>query len=90
MINFAEVIRGNNGTLTRPNNSKSDRNFKNPFQSFLMAGFECADHQNLFGERHDLIKLTGHDPFINEDYLRLPEIGITSIREGIRWSFVKK
>ncbi|WDF45607.1 hypothetical protein PQ459_11930 [Chryseobacterium sp. KACC 21268] len=65
-------------------------NFKNPFQSFLMAGFECADQQNAFGERVDLIKLTGHDRFINEDYQRLTEIGITTIREGIRWSFVEK
>lgn len=65
-------------------------NFKNPLQSFLMAGFECADQQNAFGERVDLIKLTGHDRFINEDYKRLTEIGITTIREGIRWSFVEK
>ena len=65
-------------------------NFKNPFQSFLMAGFECADQQNAFGERVDLIKLTGHDRFINEDYQRITEIGITTVREGIRWSFVEK
>lgn len=55
-----------------------------------MAGFECADQQNAFGERVDLIKLTGHDRFINEDYQRLTEIGIKTVREGIRWSFVEK
>ena len=55
-----------------------------------MAGFECADQQNAFGERVDLIKLTGHDRFINEDYHRLTDIEITTIREGIRWSFVEK
>lgn len=55
-----------------------------------MAGFECADQQNAFGERVDLIKLTGHDRFINEDYQRLTKIGITTVREGIRWSFVEK
>ena len=65
-------------------------NSKNPFQSFLMAGFECADHQNAFGERVDLIKLTGHDRFIDQDYQRLTEVGITTIREGIRWSHVEK
>lgn len=65
-------------------------NFENPFQSFLMAGFECADHQNAFGERVDLIQLTGHDRFIKEDYQSLTEIGIKTIREGIRWSFVEK
>ena len=56
----------------------------------MMAGFECADQQNAFGERVDLIKLTGHDRFINNDYQRLTEIGITTVREGIRWSFVEK
>lgn len=63
---------------------------KNPFQSFLMAGFECADQQNAFGERVDLIKLTGHDRFINEDYQSIKNLEITTVREGIRWSFVEK
>lgn len=62
----------------------------NPFRSFLMAGFECADHQNAFGERVDLIDLTGHDRFISEDYQNLGEIEIATVREGIRWSFVEK
>lgn len=65
-------------------------NFKNPFQSFLMAGFECADHQNAFGERVDLVKLTAHDRFLNADYELLNQIGIKTVREGIRWSFVEK
>lgn len=63
---------------------------ENLFRSFLMAGFECADHQNAFGERVDLIKLTGHDRFMNEDYQKLNEIGIKTVREGIRWSHVEK
>lgn len=65
-------------------------NFKNPFQSFLMAGFECADHQNAFGERVDLVKSTAHDRFLNADYELLNQIGIKTVREGIRWSFVEK
>ncbi|WP_294266647.1 hypothetical protein [uncultured Chryseobacterium sp.] len=63
---------------------------ENPFRSFLMAGFECADHQNAFGERIDLIELTGHDRLIGEDYENLREIGMATVREGIRWSFVEK
>jgi len=55
-----------------------------------MGGFECADHQNAFGERIDLVQLTGHDRFINEDYQRLTEVNIKTIREGIRWNFVEK
>lgn len=62
----------------------------NPFHSFIMGGFECADHQNAFGERIDLIVLTGHDRMINEDYKQLREINITTVREGIRWSYVEK
>lgn len=65
-------------------------NSENPFQSFLMAGFECADHQNAFGDRVDLIEITGHDRFINEDYKSLKDLEIKTVREGIRWSKVEK
>ena len=61
-----------------------------PFRSFIMGGFECADHQNAFGERVDLTELTGHDRHLAEDYNSLKEIGIYTVREGIRWSFVEK
>lgn len=70
--------------------NRQDIDLKNPFQSFLMGGFECADHQNAFGERVDLVMLTGHDRIINDDYERLTDIGITTVREGIRWSHVEK
>lgn len=63
---------------------------ENPFHSFLMGGFECADHQNAFGERIDLIELTGHDRLISGDYERLRKIDFTTVREGIRWSKVEK
>ena len=43
----------------------------NPFSSFLMAGFECADHQNAFGERIDLYKASGHDIYLQHDYNEL-------------------
>ncbi|MCU7613494.1 hypothetical protein N0B16_03510 [Chryseobacterium sp. GMJ5] len=62
----------------------------NPFSSFLMGGFECADHQNAFGERIDLIALTGHDRMLEGDYEMLADIQIKTVREGIRWSFVEK
>ena len=62
----------------------------NPFKSFLMGGFECADHQNAFGNRVDLYKESGHDRFLEEDYDRLREVGIKTVREGIRWSAVEK
>ncbi|MCY0976667.1 hypothetical protein PGH12_05820 [Chryseobacterium wangxinyae] len=61
----------------------------NPFRSFLMGGFECADHQNAFGERVDLYQLSGHDRFLEEDYDLLDDLGIKTVREGIRWSAVE-
>lgn len=61
----------------------------NPFKSFLMGGFECADHQNAFGNRVDLYKVSGHERYLEEDYDRLHELGIKTIREGIRWSAVE-
>ncbi|MCY0969319.1 hypothetical protein [Chryseobacterium wangxinyae] len=62
----------------------------NPFRSFLMGGFECADHQNAFGERVDLYQMSGHDRFLEEDYDLLDDLGIKTVREGIRWSAVEK
>ncbi len=67
-----------------------DSYVKNPFQSFVMAGYECADHLNAFGERVDLIQLTGHDQLISDDYNSIHHLGISTVREGIRWSFVEK
>ena len=55
-----------------------------------MGGFECADHLNAFGNRVNMIKLTGHDIHLRQDYLRLKELGINTIREGVIWSEVEK
>lgn len=63
---------------------------KNPFQSFWMGGFECTDKLNAFGNRVDLINTTGHLQLINEDYKRLSLFKISTVREGIRWSYVEK
>ncbi|WDF66952.1 amine oxidase [Sphingobacterium oryzagri] len=59
-------------------------------QSFWMGGFECADHQNAFGERVDMIMSTGHDKFLLKDYKMVSTLGIRTLREGIRWSNVEK
>ena len=60
-----------------------------PFQSFWMAGFECADHQNFFGNRVDFAGITGHRDLLREDYERLRPFGIRAVREGIQWSLVE-
>lgn len=62
----------------------------NPFKTFWMGGFECADQQNAFGNRVDLAVQTGHLDHAEEDYRKLAALGIFTIREGIRWSAVEK
>lgn len=64
-------------------------NNDNPFHSFWMAGYECADHLNAFGIRVDLINTTGHLPLIDTDYKNLTQFQISTVREGIRWSKVE-
>lgn len=62
----------------------------NPFSSFWMAGFECTDQLNAFGNRVDFLNLTAHLQLIDEDYRRLEPFNISTVREGIRWSQVEK
>lgn len=62
----------------------------NPFNTFFMGGFECADHINRSGERINLLSETQHDIRVDEDYRLLSEIGIKTVREGICWSAVEK
>ncbi|SFH80371.1 hypothetical protein [Halpernia frigidisoli] len=62
---------------------------QNPFKSYFIGGFECADQINRSGERVNLLKETQHDIRAEEDYRLLLELGITSVREGICWSEVE-
>lgn len=59
------------------------------FSSFLMGGFECADHINRSGTRVNLLQETEHDIRAEEDYADLVSLGITTVREGICWSAVE-
>lgn len=61
----------------------------NPFSSFWMAGYECSDKLNAFGNRVDLLSETGHFRLIDEDYRLLKPFNISTVREGIRWSHVE-
>jgi len=62
----------------------------NPFKTFFMGGFECADHINRSGERINLLEETQHDIRVYEDYKLLADIGIMVVREGVCWSSVEK
>ena len=61
-----------------------------PFSSFWMAGYECADHLNRYGNRVDLLKATAHIERLEEDYSLLSEFNIKTVREGVRWSHVER
>ena len=62
---------------------------QNPFKSYFIGGFECADHINRSGERVDLLKETEHHLRVEEDYQLLLNMGIKMVREGICWSVVE-
>lgn len=51
-----------------------------------MAGYECADQINAFGNRVDLLTVTGHLAMLESDYSDLAAFGIRTVREGLRWS----
>ncbi len=60
------------------------------FSSFFQGGFECSTHLLKTGRRLDLIAATAHDRFALSDYLRLRELGISTVREGLRWHLVER
>lgn len=60
------------------------------FNSFFIGGYECADIINNRGNRIDLLRETFHEVRVEEDYALLAAAGITTVREGIRWSVVEK
>lgn len=62
---------------------------KNPFSSFWMAGYECTDKLNAFGNRVDFLNETGHLTLLEHDYCLLKQFNIKTVREGIRWSHVE-
>lgn len=55
-----------------------------------MAGFECTDQINAFGNRVDFLEITGHLSMLDDDYKNLSIFGMKTVREGIRWSAVEK
>src|SRR5688572_9446074 len=59
------------------------------FQSFWMAGFESACHINESHGRLDMIAATQHDRFAGEDYGRLLDFGIRTVRDTVRWHLVE-
>lgn len=60
------------------------------FQSFFQAGFECSSHRRKDGVRLDLIRATSHDRHVRSDYGQLAELGLRTLRDGLRWHLIEK
>ncbi len=69
---------------------------KKIFKSFLQGGFECSTHRlrqregEQHGRRLDVIHATQHDDHAYQDYLRLQEFGIRTVRDGFRWHLIDR
>ena len=61
-----------------------------PFRSFLMGGFECSTHYRHDGQRIDVIAATQHDKMAATDYRMLNNLGIRTVRDGLRWHLIEK
>ena len=61
-----------------------------PFRSFFMGGFECSTHRLRTGRRLDVVGATAHDRFALEDYRRLADVGMQTMRDGIRWHLIER
>lgn len=60
------------------------------FASFFQGGFECSSHRRRDGVRLDLLRATGHDRHVAGDYRQLHELGLHTIRDGVRWHLIEK
>lgn len=59
------------------------------FQSFFLAGFECATHRRRDGVRVDSIASQQHDRFAAQDYAACRDLGLSTIRDGLRWHLIE-
>ena len=55
-------------------------------RSFLIGGFEGADHRNSAGIPVAMLDITGHARDHAQNYARLRAVGIRRVRESIGWS----
>ncbi len=60
------------------------------FNSFFLAGFECSSHRRPDGVRLDLVHSSGHEALALEDYRRCAELGLASVRDGLRWHLIER
>lgn len=59
------------------------------FDSFFIAGFECATHRRRDGTRVDSIAAQRHDALARQDYLLARNAGLKTARDGLRWHLIE-
>lgn len=59
------------------------------FASFFQGGFECSSHRRRDGVRLDLIRATSHDRHVLQDYRQCAELGLMTVRDGLRWHLIE-
>jgi len=59
------------------------------FRSFVQGGFECSSHRLRTGRRLDVIAATGHDTHAASDYRQLAQMGMRTVRDGLRWHLIE-
>lgn len=62
----------------------------NPFASFFAGGFECATHRRADRRQIDVIDRTYHDFYAEADYRLLQQVGIFTVRDGLRWHLIER
>ncbi|WP_210530337.1 hypothetical protein [Rubellimicrobium arenae] len=55
------------------------------FQTFLQGGWECSTHVRADGRRLDVLAATRHDTHAEADYRQLGALGLSTMRDGLRW-----
>lgn len=60
------------------------------FASFFQAGFECSSHRRRDGVRLDLIRATSHDRHVASDYRQCADLGLRTLRDGLRWHLIEQ
>lgn len=60
------------------------------FKSFLQGGFESSTHRRAHDrKRVDVIAASHHDIFAAHDYAELANLGIVTVRDGLRWHLIE-
>ena len=60
-----------------------------PLASFFSGGFESATHRRSDRLQLDLIAQTHHDLYAADDFRLLRDLGIRTVRDGLRWHLIE-